>query len=346
MACSTPEPTPQAPVGIEVTDAAGQHLTLAAPPTRLVVAGKGLYMPLHAFAMFPGALDRLAGVEARGDSTLFLSPLDPAPDGWAELARDPGVEAIAALHPDLVLQKGTEMDERSVALARLGIPSLHLGLETPERYLADVALLGQVLDQPARAEAIAAFFRQRLERIATAVATLPEAERPRVLVLGMHERGGKLAVKVPARGWMQTQQVVLAGGRPVWLDDATVTDGWTIVGFEQIAAWNPDVLVVCVPRGMDQAAVMADLGADARWAQLAAVQHGRLLRFPQDLYDWNSPDPRWLLGLIWLAGALHPGLFPGLDMRAELHAFYGELFGLEPARVDSWILPETGLSGA
>ncbi|MFH1467958.1 MAG: ABC transporter substrate-binding protein [Pseudomonadota bacterium] len=305
-ACSTPAPQAPPPAAIQVVDAAGQALALGGPPARVVAAGKGLYMPVHVFAMFPGALGRLAAVEARGDATSFISQLDPGPDGWVDLAHDPGVEAIAALHPDLVLAKGTVEDEHSTTLARVGIPTLHLGLETPERFLQDVALLGQVLGEPARAEAISAFYSQRLERIAAAVGPLAEAARPRVLVLGMHARGGKIAVKVPAKAWMQTQQVALAGGRPVWLEEATVTDGWTIVGFEQIAAWDPDVLVVCIPHDMEEAAVMADLASDERWGHLQAVQNDRLLRFPHDLYDWNSPDPRWLLGLIWLAGQLHP----------------------------------------
>ncbi len=349
VACSSePDSVIESPPGTsEVVDATGSVLALPeAPPQRIVAVGKGVYMVLHLLFMFPEAGEQLVAVEQRGKGvTQFVGGLDPAEDPWEMLAVEPGVEAVASLRPDLVLTKGTVLGERAGSLARLGIPSLHLGLESPERFVEDVSLLGTVLEQPERADEIVGFYEQRLERIRSGVEDLAEDARPRVLMAAWHARGGEVAVKVPARGWMQTQQVELAGGRPVWVERGSISDGWTIVGFEQIAAWDPEVVVLSVPRDLDERELVASLREDGQWGLLRAVERGQLHAFPHDLYDWNSPDPRWILGLSWMASTLHPERFVDLDPEAELRAFYGELYGLSPERVEDWILPEVRLGG-
>jgi hypothetical protein len=65
--------------------------------------------------------------------------------------------------------------------------------------------------------------------------------------------------------WMQTVQVEIAGGVPVFRSD-------------------PDP-------------VMEQLKADPAWQGLRAVQNGELYAFPADFYGWDVPDPRWILGV-------------------------------------------------
>ena len=45
------------------------------------------------------------------------------------------------------------------------------------------------------------------------------------------------------------------------------------------------------------------------------------------------------LGLTWLAGRLHPELFPRLNMVAEAQSFYQNLYGLDAAFFEKNILP-------
>jgi len=85
--------------------------------------------------------------------------------------------------------------------------------------------------------------------------------------------------------------------------------------------------------------VVSGLKADPNWQAIRAVQEGHLYAFPGDLYSWDQPDPRWLLGLTWLAGKLHPDLFPDLDITAAAKEFYATLYGLDAAFVEQHILP-------
>jgi len=47
---------------------------------------------------------------------------------------------------------------------------------------------------------------------------IADSFKPRVLLVEYSNRGGKAAVQVPSKEWMQTLQVQSAGGFPVWLE--------------------------------------------------------------------------------------------------------------------------------
>jgi len=94
------------------------------------------------------------------------------------------------------------------------------------------------------------------------------------------------------------------GGTPAWLD-ASTPDGWAVVTLEQIAAWNPDMIFLIDYSGnADKDA--AQLKTDAQWSALNAVKTAHLYAFPSDFLSWDQPDPRWTLGLSWLASKSNP----------------------------------------
>ena len=233
--------TAEGPAPVVVTDAAGQTVRLERLPQRIVILGDASYVIAHLLYMFPEGRQRLVGMERKGGSASdFLPLLDPTFSSRAFLSHGAGPEQIAGLHPDLALVRSSTLDRRAATLAKVGIPLVHLGLESPERYPEDLRLLGLLLGNPARAEEVADYYRGRLAAVSAPLAGAPEAEQPRVLLAMAMPRGGSVAVQVPARPWMQSQLVSLAGGRPVWLDEASPTSGWTVVNLEQIAAWDPD----------------------------------------------------------------------------------------------------------
>jgi len=164
-----------------------------------------------------------------------------------------------------------------------------------------------------------------------------------VLLVSYSQRGSEVAVKVPAAAWMQTAEVLRAGGDPVYLEAAAPTDGWTVTNFEQIARWDPEMLFVVVDHTLDPQAVIDSLKADPGWAALQAVRNGQIYAFPQDVFGWDQPEPRWILGVQWLATRLHPTIFArgeyAIDMEAEVRAWFREMYGMEEAAFESSILP-------
>lgn len=321
-----------------LTDALGRTVAFDAPPQRIVIAGRSVLAIVNTLYLFPEAGQRLAGVvvgkQPLGD---FLSLVDPTWDQKATLAPDAGPEQIAPLNPDVVLLRSFMADTLGRALDELGIPLVYLDLETPDQYFRDVSVLGQLLSNPARAETVQAFYRALLDRVEQPAAGLSDEQKPRVLLVQYSNQGGEVALSVPPAAWLQTNEVELAGGVPIW-NKAAPGGGWVAIGFEQIAAWDPDHVFV-VSYQTDSAQVVDGLKANVQWQALQAMRRGAVHGFPGDVFSWDQPDPRWILGVTWLAGKIHPDLYDGLDMRQEAIEFFHQMYGIDRTVVETSILP-------
>lgn len=332
--------TPSGQAAVEIKDAAGKIVKLDKLPERLAVIGRGPQYLLHLLYMFPEGRSRLVGMEQRGrTSSDFLSAVSPGIDSKLTLLPNPGPESIAGLHPDLVLMKGSQPSPLDEALAKVGIPTVYLNLETPEEYTRDISNLGAILGNPKRAGEIISFYKDRVAQVEKAVAGLRDEEKPSVLVAMGNIRSGKYAVRVPALAWMQTYQVRAAGGRPVWLEAAEQAGGWAVVNLEQIAAWNPDRLIIIVWHSTNAPDFMSWLGADPQWKKIGAVAGGKVSYFPSDFYGWDAPDARWILGLTWMAATLHPERLRDYRIEDEVYGFYEQLYGLSRETIRTKILP-------
>ncbi len=321
-----------------VTDALGRTVELAGPPERITVAGRGGLLVVDALYLFPVGRERLVALEERGQNIQpFLAVVDPDWGDKIMLEGNAGVEQIAPTDPDLVVAKSAMAEALGEPLAAVGIPVFYVDLETPETYERDLTALGRVLGDPGRAEEVLAFYRERLDLIAAATAGLAPGDRPSVLVVEYSDEEGAVAFSVPPAGWLQTTMVGLAGGDPVWTE-AAEGGGWTVVGLEQIAAWDPDQIYLVDYAG-DSDGVVEELKGDSRWQALAAVRSGSIYGFPGDFVSWDQPDPRWILGLTWLFAKVQPDLAGDIDLTDEIHAFFEEMYVLDPAVVEAEVIP-------
>ncbi|MBN1180449.1 MAG: ABC transporter substrate-binding protein [Anaerolineae bacterium] len=333
------EPVTPESTGVTVTDALGRTVTFDQRPERIVVTGRANFFIMDALYMFDGASEMLAARPTSGQTQVdpFLALLDPAYVALPSIEHEASAEQVAAFQPDVVILKGFLADSIGAAIEALDIPVVYLDLETPEQYTRDLNILGQLLGQEARAQAILDAYQARQARVVQATAGLAADERPRVLLLQYSSRGGEIAFNVPPAAWIQTLLVEQAGGAPVWTE-ASEEGGWVVVNFEQIAAWNPDqVFVIDYFSNVDE--TVAGLAADPQWQALPAVQQGQLYAFPKDFYSWDQPDTRWILGLTWLATRIQPQLFADVDATEEAVAFYTQLYGMDDAAVREQILP-------
>jgi iron complex transport system substrate-binding protein len=93
----------------------------------------------------------------------------------------------------------------------LGIPVVYIDFETPKQYRRNLAILGKVFGDQARAAEVAAFYQSKMDEIAK---TVKGAPKPRVLVLYYDAKDGNVAFNIPPMGWIQTQMAQMAGGEP------------------------------------------------------------------------------------------------------------------------------------
>jgi iron complex transport system substrate-binding protein len=324
--------------GVIVVDALQRIVEFDNPPERIVVAGRSSLTIVDALFMFPEARERVAGlVVGKQPVDDFISLVDPTFGEKSILAPDAGAEQLAPLKPDVVVLRSFMAEQLGKALEQVDIPIVYVDLETPDQYFRDLATLGQLFGNQERAAEIESYYRSKLDDIDGGLSGLADSEKPRTLFLQYSNKGGEAALNVPSAFWIQTIEAELAGGEAIW-KEAAQSGGWTVVNFEQIAAWDPDTLFV-VDYSADSADAVERLKADPQWQALKAVENGQIYGFASDIFSWDQPDPRWLLGVIWLAGKLHPGRFPDLDMQQVVIEFFQKMYGMDKIAIEENILP-------
>lgn len=333
-----PTPTPTL-AGVTLTDALGRKVELAQLPRRIVVAGKNILPVLANLFLYPEASDRVVGyaMGSKQSPAAFLGLIYPAFKDIPTFKADAAAEQLVALQPDAVVMKSLSYETLGKSLEALGIPVIVLDLETPEQFRRDQLILGKLLGNPARSAQILAFYDARLTAVADALQGLKPDDKPTVLLLQYSVTGGEAAVSVPPASWLQTLEVELAGGTPVWKDSVRGS-GWAVVNLEQVAVWDPQVMLV-VNYTADAREAVAKLKADVRWQALQAVKSNRIYGFAGDFFSWDQPDPRWILGVQWIAARLHPDRFPGFDLTRQVAEFFGQMYGMTEAQVQASIVP-------
>ena len=334
-ACSV-LPSPSQP--LEITDATGHTAVLDGIPERVAIAGKATIMVQDAIYLFPEAIEVVIALENRNQSAFsFLPVVDPGLEDKAIFEKNVGPEQIAAVHPEVILMKSFMAEQLGEPLEQLSLPVIYLDLETPEAFYLDLEVLGQVFDNPDRAENLINYYQERVSKTEQLVANVAEDQKPTVLVIKYSDSGGEVAFSVPPVTWLQTRLVEIAGGNPVWkdLDDG---GGWVVVNIEQIAAWDPDIVFLIEYSGM-ALEIKQNIIANPILSNLRAVKNDQLFAFGYDFYSWDQPDTRWILGLQWLATKLHPDLTGEIDILAEVNSFYNELYGMDQDTIDTEVLP-------
>ena len=216
-------------------------------------------------------------------------------------------ELLERLSPDLVLTQelcdvcavSYEQVERAVRIARSEAAIVSLEPTTLEEILETVQSVGELTGRQAQAECVVAGLRERIERVAGAIAAV-EA-RPRVLCVE----------------WLDP---VFVGGH--WVPGMVATAGGFdglgrpgkpsfVVTWQQVGEYAPEV-VVLMPCGYHLEEVVTEFRRTPlppEWRRLPAVQSGRVYAVDASSY-FNRPGPRIVDGLEVLAQVLHPELAP------------------------------------
>lgn len=332
-------------------DALGRSVPVpATPPRRILVAGKAPFAIQDTLLLFPSvrAQATLIGPRSgaqRADAADLRAVLDSA---WSAapsrasaavpLFTEGSAENIAAAAPDLVLLKSSS-HLFGETLEPLGLPLAYLALETPDDYRRDLALLGTLLSAPDDAARLSAYYDATVSAISSAVARVRASgvPAPRVLLCQTTQNRSPDICRVPPPDWIQTWLVTAAGGIPVWTD-SVLPGQWANVTMEQVAAWDPDVLVV-VSYSAPATDGIAALAASPVWTDLRCWREGRVYPMPGDTFSWDLPSPRWILALQWLAARLlPPDTFPPDALPAAVIDFYA-LLGIPSDITRAEILP-------
>ncbi len=322
---------------ISITDSLGREVILPALPERIVQAGSFTFMVNDALYLFPSAPEKVVtmvdGSQGRGE---FLPVVDPGFGDKKLINRSVNIEEIMAADPDLVVMKNFHIKKYGQMFDEMNIPVVYLDLETPQAWEKDLVTLGQIFGNTERQQELSSALQTYRAEVAEAMEGLREEEKKDVLILYYSEKDGVGAFNLPPLGFIQTTMCEMAGGNPVW-KDAEMGTRWTKVGFEQIAAWNPDqIFLISYRTPMDK--VLGMMAARPEWQELRAWKNGEIHPFPLDFHSWDQPDIRWLLGLQWMASRIQPERF-SFEGEAEAKEFFETFYDIDGQSFNKYILP-------
>lgn len=307
------------PSSIQIVDQAGNTVELQQPITKIISS----YGPSTAFVYAVGAKDRLVSASYLGardpSGAGFMKKIDSRFEeimGDDEFSQDSfNVEGAASLEPDLVLTSARTgwLD----VLEQINLPAVLYDAETPERLKEAMALTGQLFGPQTTAQANTwiAYYDETISLINTLTTQIPEEDRPRVLFTGTSP------LRVSSGEMYQTKIIEFAGGISV---SAGLSGYWNDINIEQVALWNPDVIIV-PPYG---GATVEAITESEEWQILDAVQAGRVYQMPKVVVPWDTPAPDSILGIVWLTEKLHPDLAI-VNCAEETDYFYRTFYDYE-----------------
>ena len=297
--------------GKTVTDMAGREVAVSDHPGRIV---SGYYITTSVLLAL-GAGDRLAGIEAKADTrpiyTLAKPELLTLPD--VGTAKNFSLEGCLALKPDLVVLPG-KLASAADELASFGIAAIVVNPEGREELIETVRLLGIALGAEEKADEMIAAYEALEEKAASL-----RGDPVRVYLAG---NSGYL--RTAGRNMYQNTLLTAAGG----VNAAAELTGasWQDISYEQLLAWDPQVIVIA----SDAVYTAEDILADKALAGIDAVRNNRVYTIPGDVEAWDSPVPGAALGSLYIASVLHPEIYGEGDFISDVNAFYETFYGVRP----------------
>jgi iron complex transport system substrate-binding protein len=305
-----------APVTREIHDAAGRVVGIPAHVNRIADA----WHANNAVVLMLGGADKIVATTVQAQRQPWLRKLYPRIDqvpAAFNAAGELNIETLIGARPEVILMAydGTA-PKWSAAVEAYHVPIVMM----PNTSLADLKttalITGQVLgeSESQAANEYVRYFDANIRRVTDVTGRLGAEQRPKVL----HTASAGI-LTVDGRHTVIDDWIDVAGGR----NAAEVIGNGRPVTMEQVAAWDPDVIIVgTAPNQQNRQAILDD----PRWRQIKAVKDGKVFANPSGAYLWDRHSAEAALQVLWAAKTLHPGLFAALDIKQETVAFYAKYF--------------------
>ncbi len=292
-----------------MTDEVGRRVTIPVDVRRIVSLAPNLTETVYAL----GLQDRLAG-----DTDYCDTPPAATSKPHVGNPQSPSLEAIVALHPDLVLATTSiNRVETADALAHLGIPVYTTDASTVRGMLGSIGHVAQAMGAETQGTALVANLQGRLDALQARLADRPLThvlfvvwEDPLITI-------GQNTFIADALRWAGAESVVLS------------KQNWPHVSMEEIVRVQPDYIVLTpnhdvgsdagANAGSDAVkAGLADLRAKPVWRDLQAVELGHVVVAGDDAL---RPSPGLVDAIERLAHELHPEVFSArTEMQNPIYA--------------------------
>jgi iron complex transport system substrate-binding protein len=134
--------------------------------------------------------------------------------------------------------------------------------------------------------------------------------------------GARGVLSTSSGTFFQHHMMEAAGG----LDVASeLKGGWNEISVEQLMNWNPDVIasVKYCPDGKPE-----EIYANDKLSNLNAIKEKQVYQMPSNIGPWDMPEPKSILGIMWMSKALYPEAFESIDLEKEANYFHEKFYGV------------------
>lgn len=229
-------------------------------------------------------------------------------------------EAVAAAAPQVIVDTGEATNGLTEDLdnlqAQLGIPVVFIN--TPlDDYLTAYTMLGDLLGMEERGKLLGEYSENAYNEVAEVMAGIPETERVDMLYLM-----GDAGLNVLSKGSYQGAVIDLCANNLAVVDNPSSRSMGDEVSLEQIAVWNPELIV------FGKGSIYDSVSENQAWKGIEAIDGGAYYEVPSSPYIWlNSPATiNQIMGVQWLPRLLYPAEFETSlqDVTTEYYKlFYG-----------------------
>jgi iron complex transport system substrate-binding protein len=249
----------------------------------------------------------------------FLPKVTSLPAPFTSTAGAVNMETLIASRPDVLLCSAGSFTADTLAKFKdAKIPVIQMPAATFDDLKQTVRITGEVLgpQEAAVAADYIAYLDGNIKRVSAVTSAIPAAQRPGVLHTSQYAVMSTDGAKTLIDAW-----IAYAGGVNVAAKD--IAGNQKAMTAEQIAVWNPDVVIVgTAPNGDNVKAILAD----PKWSGTNAVKNRKVYANPTGVYYWDRYSAEEALQVLWAAKLLYPGKFADLDMGKETKAFYAKYF--------------------
>lgn len=303
---------------ITIVDQAGREVTVGKDIESIALC----YRVVVRFLLNLGQGDKITGI---GKSEPFLEELQPSLAECADVGKGVAdIEALAELKPDLFIHKASDV-ETLEAVAKIGIPSIGIDVETPEDMLTAIDLLGKVCGAQEKAGELIEYYNGAVSSDKELTDGIDASDRKTAIVMGS-------SIGKVADGSMLQGRMLEIAGAVNCAAGLKATELWPTAGVEQIFSWDPDYIFIT---GSESATYTAeDIYSDASWSELKAVKDRHVYVIPSQADSWEFPGVVSVLGIEFMMSTMYPDLMTEKQLAENIDRFYELAYGRSFSRED------------
>jgi iron complex transport system substrate-binding protein len=272
----------------QVTDETGRRMEIPLNVQRVVSLAPNLTETIYAL-----------GLDSKlvGDTTFCDIPPAAKEKPHVGSTQEPSLEAIVALHPDLVLATTSiNRAETADALLKIGVPVYTSDPHTITGMLSSTGTMADLMGASEQGAKVVAELQKRLDALHTALQDRPLAhvlfvvwEDPLISI-------GQNTFIADALRWAGAESIIVA------------SQNWPQVSMEEVVRLQPDYIVLTPDHLEAETHEHVDnLHNRPTWSELRAVKAGHVVMGSD---EFTRPSPGLVDAIEALAHELHPEVFP------------------------------------